>query len=238
VIHCACAGVFRLELSLDQARLTNVSPLEVLFEGLARDRGSRLIHAGSAFVLEAGRSLNESARIAPCTNYARSKAEADRRIEELAIGSPVNWFNLRLFHTYGAYEAPERLFPYLVTSLTRGRETRLSSGEQIRDFNNVESIAGAFLLALEADGESAGGLYHIGSGNGRSVRDFARSVAEIVGHPDRLRFDSRELHPGEVTAWVSDPSRAREDLGWRPLDEQRELREATRRWADRLKVAS
>jgi nucleoside-diphosphate-sugar epimerase len=122
--------------------------------------------------------------------------------------------------------------------LIRGRETLLSSGEQIRDFNNVESIAGAFLLALEADGESAGGLYHIGSGTGRSVREFALSVATIVGHADCLRFDSRELHPGEAAAWVSDPSRAREDLGWKPLDEQRELRQATRWWTDRLKVAS
>ena len=77
VIHCACDGVFELELSAERARRTNVAPLEVLFEGLARTPGSRLIHAGTAFVLEGGDALDESAPRAPRTGYARSKADAD-----------------------------------------------------------------------------------------------------------------------------------------------------------------
>jgi len=238
VVHCGCDGVFDLDLPPERARRTNVAPLELLFEGLARTPGSRFIHAGTAFVLAGGDGLSESAPLAPRTGYARSKAEADGKISELGSAFPVDWFNLRLFHTYGAYEAPQRLFPHLVTSLAQGREARLSAGEQVRDFNRVESMAGAFLAALEADAARAGGLYHIGSGRGQSVRAFATAVAEITGREDLLRFDARKLHPGEVASWVADPTRARQELGWTaPEDERTEVVKATHWWMDHLKVA-
>jgi dolichol-phosphate mannosyltransferase len=160
----------------------NIAPLETLFEGLVGVPGSRLIHTSSAWVLGAGDGLDESARLDPRSAHAENKAQVDRLLPILHEKTGVPWINLRLFNIFGKYEHPSRLLPYLVSRFTQGRVAKLSHGDQVRDFNDVEDIARAYLLALQADESACGTVYHIGSGRGTSVRDFAMKVADVTGN--------------------------------------------------------
>jgi len=60
--------------------------------------------------------------------------------------------------------------------------------------------------------------YVIGTGETHSVREFLEEAFGYVGlnYEDFVRIDERYFRPTEVDVLLSDPSKAREKLGWQP----------------------
>jgi len=236
IVHAALdADAYLVE---DEQRFA-VRPLSTLLEALATVRDSRLIHVGSAWVLGAGAGLDESAPLSPTTAYARNKARMDLLLPELAERFGVVWINLRLFNLFGRYENEARLLPTLVTSLSRGEAAELTHGEQVRDFNDVETVAEAFACALAAPDTACRSVYHIGSGRGTTVRRFALDIAAALGRPELVRFGVAAAQDEGLPALVADPTRACRRLGWQPdLDLSSRVGAAVSWWLDRLDAAA
>lgn len=212
-----------------------VNPLEALFEGIADVPGARFVHTGSAWVLRPGEGLDESAPLEPRSPYSLHKAHEDRLVPELARRTAVPFINLRLFNIFGRHEQPTRLLPYLVSSLAAGRVAKLSHGEQVRDFNDVDTIAKAYLRALTAPDDACDTVYHVGSGRATTVRDFARMVAEVMGNEHLIRFHGSATPDQDMACLVADPTRARQQLGWSPdRDLRQSVQRAARWWLARL----
>jgi nucleoside-diphosphate-sugar epimerase len=210
-------------------------PLRNLVEGLSGVPGSRFVHAGSAWVLASGDGLDESARVEPQSPYAWNKARADSLLPALAGDAGVPWINLRLFNLFGRYERPTRLVPMLVGSLARGRVAELTHGEQVRDFNDVDVMAEAFVQALAAPEAACGAIYHIGSGRGLSVRELAHKVAGVLGRPELVRFGRTETRDSDIPHLVADPRLAQRKLGWNPdPDLEARVHAAVEWWLERL----
>jgi polyisoprenyl-phosphate glycosyltransferase len=227
VVHTA------LDASVYVGRTADHAPLETLFETLAGD-DTRFVHAGSAWVLAPGDRLAESAPVDARSPYARCKAEQDALLGPLGERSGVPWINLRLFNVFGRYEKPERLLPSLVSRLSRGEEIGLSQGDQLRDFNDVDDIGGAFGLALGAPKSACGVVYHIGSGRATSVREFALTAAQMAGDPSLIRFGAGRTPDQDLPALVADPARAIRVLGWRPvLSLEQRIHAAAEWWLER-----
>ena len=161
ILHLALDRAAHSDLAESPAPRISSSPLGTLFEGLAGVPGARFIHTGSAWVLRPGDRLDETAPVEPRFAYARYKALEEDLLPVLGARTGVSWINLRLFNTFGKYERASRLLPYLVSRLTHRRVAELSQGNQIRDFNDVESVAQAYPAALRADDGASGGAYHI-----------------------------------------------------------------------------
>jgi nucleoside-diphosphate-sugar epimerase len=205
-------------------------PLTTMLAGLAGVQGSRFLQVGSAWVLGAGDHLDESAPLEPLTPYARNKASTDILLPALADRFDVPWLNLRLFNTFGRYEKAQRLLPMLVARLSRGESAELTRGDQVRDFTDVETMAEAFVCALAAPERACGRVYHVGSGRGTTVRDFALTVAAAVGTPDLIRFGVAAAEDEGLACLVADPARTESALGWRPLLDLRGRVRATVDW--------
>jgi nucleoside-diphosphate-sugar epimerase len=236
IVHAALdADAYLVE---DEPRLA-IRPLSTLLKALATVPDSRLIHVGSAWVLGAGVDLDESAPLVPTTAYARNKARMDLVLPELAARFGVAWINLRLFNLFGRYENERRLLPTLVTNLSRGTVAELTHGEQVRDFNDVDTMSEAFAAALAAPHSACGTLYHIGSGRGTTVRRFALDIAAALGRPDLVRFGVAAARDEGLPALVADPARACRRLGWQPdLDLSSRVGAAVSWWQDRLDAKS
>lgn len=211
VIHVALDAAVHRAMT---GQAVTLGPLETLVAGLSGVPGARFIHTGSAWVLAAGQCLDEGAVLRPRSPYALHKAGEDHALPELAGNSGVTWVNLRLFNIFGRYEPARRLLPYLVDCLVSGWVAELSHGRQLRDFTDVDAIATAYLLALRAPDDACDAVYHIGSGRGTSVRDFARIVASITGNGHLVRYCGQETRDEDLPCLVADPARARERLGW------------------------
>lgn len=231
VVHAALdTGAYR---DVDE-RLV-LEPLETLLRVLGRSVDSRLLHVGSAWVLAAGESLSEEARLDPSTPYARNKAAEDIALPRLAEEHGVRWINLRLFNVFGRYENPERLLPSIVAALSRGDHVQLTHGEQVRDFSDVDDAAAAFVHAIAAPERAWQALYHVGSGRGTTVRAFALQVAALAGDAKLLRFGARGSQDENLDRLVADPSRVGDALGWQPdTDLEARIRDAVDWWLPRL----
>ena len=235
IVHVALSDAAFREVPVGDDDPLVAGPLATLMDGLRRAPAPRFVYAGSAWVLQSGMRLSESTPLDLRTPYARNKARADALIPVLAERAGVSWINLRLFNMFGRYEKPTRLVPTLVSRLARGEVAELTHGEQVRDFNDVDQMANAFNLAIRAPDEAWNALYHIGSGRGTSVREFALSVAETLGRPDLVRFGTARTLDEGLPSLVADPTLAMERIGWEPeRDLATRMRRAVEWWLARL----
>ena len=202
----------------EEWRTRHLAPMETMFEALSRLGGARFVHTSSSWVLAPGEHLAEDAPVAPSLNYAGAKAKLDDALPALGRTYGVPFLNLRLFNVFGRYEPAHRLLPHLVNQWRQGLTAQLTHGDQLRDFNDVDDIAEAYRLALAAPPLACGALYHIGSGSGTSVREFAEMVRAAMGVPGAIEWSAAETRDRHIPALVSDPALAMRVLGWRPAE--------------------
>ena len=165
--------------------------------------------------------FTETTAYAPNSPYSASKAASDHLVRAWheTYGLPVVMTNCS--NNYGPYHFPEKLVPVVILRALAGDGIPVyGDGSQIRDWLSVEDHADALLevLARGATGRS----YNIGGENEVSNLDLVRAICAIL---DELRPGpapySELIHfvadrPGHDQRYAIDPSRIRDELGWRP----------------------
>ena len=173
----------------------------------------------------------------PRSPYSASKASSDHLVRAWAetYGMPTLVTNCS--NNYGPYHFPEKLIPVVVINALHAKPLPIyGDGSNVRDWLYVEDHADALLTVLEK-GE-AGRTYNIG---GENECSNLRLVETICGILDRVRprddgTSYKELitfvtdRPGHDARYAIDPTRIREELGWRPSVTLEEGLEKTVGW--------
>ncbi|WGR60053.1 dTDP-glucose 4,6-dehydratase [Paracoccus ferrooxidans] len=169
---------------------------------------------------EAGQ-FTEATPYDPRSPYSASKAASDHLVRAWheTYGLPVALTNCS--NNYGPFHFPEKLVPVVILNALHGRPIPVyGDGGNIRDWLYVEDHADALLLVLEKG--VIGRSYNIGGENEAKNIDLVRT---ICAHMDRLRPDAAPHdrlitfvtdRPGHDRRYAIDPTRIREELGWRP----------------------
>lgn len=185
-------------------------------EAVRASGASRVIYLSSGECYgEAPLPWREDGPALGTTPYARAKLEGEAAVAALAPAAV-----LRLGVVYGPGQRPGMVLPSIVAALRAGRHVALTSGEQTRDFVEVDDVAAAVLAALAAP--AAPGLVNVGAGAEASVRDVCERLGRLLGGPHLLGFGELVRGPGDPARYVLDVARAAAVLGWRavtPLDE-------------------
>ncbi len=165
--------------------------------------------------------FTEDTAYAPRSPYAASKAGSDHLVSAWheTFGLPVVISNCS--NNYGPYQFPEKLIPVVILNALEGRPIPVyGQGLQVRDWLYVEDHADALLTILQR-GE-LGRSYNVGGENERRNIDLVTTICAIL---DRLRPGAKPYaeqieyvtdRPGHDMRYAIDPSRIREELGWRP----------------------
>jgi nucleoside-diphosphate-sugar epimerase len=154
----------------------------------------------------------ERTPLRPATLYGSSKAALYLMHAQLAALARTSAAWGRVFYLYGPHEAENRLVPYMIRSLLAGEPAHCGSGAGVRDFLHVEDVGQAFVRLLFSTME---GPVNIGTGEGVSIADVARLIAEIIGRPELLRLGTRTDPPNDPPLLVADAARLR-SLSFRP----------------------
>ena len=94
--------------------------------------------------------------------------------------------------------------------LLNGNRPRVfEDGAQRRDFVHVSDVARACRLALEARAEVSG-VFNIGSGDSRTIREVALQLASTMGRPELAPEITGRYRTGDVRHCFADIGRARE----------------------------
>lgn len=142
--------------------------------------------------------------------------------------------SLRMTNTYGPHmrvqDARQTFIGWWLRQIVEGRELKIfGDGQQIRDFNYVEDVVEALLLAA-ADPTADGQIYNLGSDQPVNLLELAQLLVELHGDgsyrlvpfpDDRKRID--------IGDYRGDYAKIQRELGWRP---RVPLREGLRRTLD------
>ncbi|MDE4146487.1 dTDP-glucose 4,6-dehydratase [Phaeobacter gallaeciensis] len=159
----------------------------------------------------------------PRSPYSASKASSDHLVRAWAetYGLPVVLTNCS--NNYGPYHFPEKLIPVVILNALAGKALPIyGDGSNIRDWLYVEDHADALLLVLQKG--ALGRSYNIGGENERTNLELVQTLCAILDekHPrgdgasyaDQITFVTDR--PGHDARYAIDPSRIRDELGWRP----------------------
>jgi GDPmannose 4,6-dehydratase len=122
------------------------------------------------------------------------------------------------------HESPRRGLEFVTRKVTYGaakiklglaHELRLGNLDSRRDWGFAGDYVRAMWLMLQQDHP---GDYVVGTGHTHSVRELCDAAFSAVGldWQDYVVVDQRFYRPAEVDLLVSDPTRARTELGWQP----------------------
>jgi GDPmannose 4,6-dehydratase len=181
----------------------------------------RFYQASSSEMFGKAREIpqNENTPFHPRSPYAVAKAYG-------------HWITVNYRESYGLYAVSGILFNH--ESPRRGREfvtrkiservariklglddeLRLGNLDARRDWGYAKEYVEAIWAMLQ---QPEPGDYVIGTGVHRSVRDCVETAFRHVGldPDDFVRVDAELIRPAEVDTLLADPTKAREQLGWR-----------------------
>lgn len=144
-------------------------------------------------------------------------AEHYLRLYAEVYGQPT--ISLRLANTYGPHMTlsdPEKgVLSVLIGQALRGEPLILYGGNQVRDFNYVDDVVDALLLAgLNAD--ASGSSFNLGSACPHSLRDFAEALGRILPVEIRCMPFPEERRLIDIGNLTCDSSRFQQATGWYP----------------------
>ncbi len=165
--------------------------------------------------------FTETTAYDPRSPYSASKAGSDHLVRAWheTYGLPVILTNCS--NNYGPYHFPEKLVPVVILKALAGENIPVyGDGANVRDWLYVEDHADALLLALEK-GQS-GRSYNIGGENEVRNIDLVRTICAHMdqmnpaGAPHDRLITFVPDRPGHDRRYAIDPTRIRDELGWRP----------------------
>ncbi len=178
--------------------------------------------------------LKETMKTGGTTNpYGTTKYMIEIILEDIyKSDNEWNVTLLRYFNPIGAHESgrigenpsgiPNNLMPY-ITQVAIGKRPFLSvygndydtpDGTCIRDYIHVVDLADGHVKAVNniLDGKKGVQIFNLGTGKGYSVLDIVKAFSKAYGKELPYKIASRR--PGDLAVCFSDPSKAKEVLGW------------------------
>jgi dTDP-glucose 4,6-dehydratase len=138
-------------------------------------------------------------------------------------------------NNYGPFHFPEKLVPVVILSALARRPIPVyGQGLNVRDWLYVEDHADALLTVLERG--PVGRSYNVGGENEARNIDLVRTICRLMdemrpeGAPHERLIAFVADRPGHDLRYAIDPSRIREELGWRPSVTLEEGLRRTVRW--------
>ena len=221
IIHAAATGMeFPKTEWFDLIRF-NVDFTVSLCEAAAKIGTSHFIFIGTGLAYKPlDRPLTEEDALETLHPYGASKAAADMLVRSAAVEFGLPLTVLRPFSFTGLGDNRNRLFPSLLRAAAEGEPLNLTPGLQVRDHVSAGDVARGILAAMRhpaAPGKRPE-IYNLGGGCTKSVRELVVGVVERLGIKVDLRFGARQPGPYEPRFLVADSSKARNALGWEPLE--------------------
>ena len=179
--------------------------------------------------------FTETTPYAPNSPYSASKAASDHLVRAWheTYGLPVVLTNCS--NNYGPFHFPEKLIPVVILNALAGKPIPVyGAGLNVRDWLYVEDHADALLTVVQRG--MVGRSYNIGGENEARNIDIVTTICTLLdemhpaGAPHARLITHVTDRPGHDARYAIDPTRIRDELGWRPSVTLEEGLRKTVRW--------
>ena len=191
-----------------------------VLEAARRQRVRRFVHTSTSEVYGTPKDLpiRETHPLNAQSPYAASKVAADQLVLAYHRSYELPATILRPFNTYGPRQSTRAVLPTILSQLAAGKkQVELGRVDTRRDLTFVTDTVDGFLCAGVADGIE-GDTIQLGTGRAVSIAELFELACRVLGASASIVTDTRRMRPdaSEVLVLESDPTRARERLGWQP----------------------
>ena len=232
----------------------NVTGALVLLEVMKKYNVKKFVFSSSATVYGNPEKipLTEDCKIGGTTNpYGTTKLFIEQILQDL-YNSDNTWdiAILRYFNPVGAHESgligedpqgiPNNLMPYISKVAAKkldklsvfGNDYNTHDGTGVRDYIHVVDLAKGHIKALEKLDKEESGIYvyNLGTGTGYSVLDMVKAFEETTGR--KVPYKIAPRRPGDIATCYSNPSKAKEELGWEATKTLKEMCEDSWRFIE------
>jgi CDP-paratose 2-epimerase len=152
--------------------------------------------------------------------YGCSKGAADQYVRDYARCFHMNTIVLRQSCIYGAHQygtEDQGWVAHFVHSILNDRPlTIYGDGTQVRDLLDARDLCELYARVIDKAEQMRGEIYNVGGGpqNQRNLLEVIEHIGELTNRTAKYTFaDWRE---GDQTFYVSDVTKAKQDLGWEP----------------------
>ncbi|XP_026447072.1 probable UDP-arabinose 4-epimerase 2 isoform X2 [Papaver somniferum] len=169
----------------------------------------------------------------PINPYGKAKKMAEDIILDFSKNSDMAVMILRYFNVIGSdpegrlgeaprpelreqgrisgacFDAARGIIPGLKV---KGTDYKTPDGTCVRDYIDVTDLVDAHVKALAKAKPSKVGIYNVGTGRGRSVKEFVEACKKATGVNIQVEFLDRR--PGDYAEVYSDPSKILRELNW------------------------
>jgi UDP-glucose 4-epimerase len=183
---------------------------------LARDCLLYVSSGGAVYGNTSGGSVAESAVCAPISVYGKYKLALEQQVAELCDRHGRRFVIARLSNPYGPLQSATKgqgLIARLLHCRRTGEEFTLwGDGGAVRDYLHIDDFCRFAELAAT---RNVGGVFNVGSGEGRSVRDILDLFVELASGTG---FPIHQTGPRQcdVSRIVLDTTKAARTFGWLP----------------------
>jgi UDP-glucose 4-epimerase len=208
-----------------------------LFEACVQEGVGRLIFSSTAAVYGEPTStdpLTEKSALNPMNPYGASKLMSERMLADLAAasGGRLRYVVLRYFNAAGArpdvkigQATPRSTHLIKIAAEVAvgkrdamkvfGTDYATPDGTALRDYIHVEDLVSAHIDALEYLGRGGSSdIFNVGYGRASSVKQVLEAMRKVTGHSIPAAEAARR--PGDPSIVLSDSSKIRNILGWKP----------------------
>ncbi|MBH0161735.1 UDP-glucose 4-epimerase GalE [Fictibacillus sp. 26RED30] len=213
----------------------NIAGSLILAEVMKDFGVKKMVFSSSATVYGTAETvpLEEDTPLGATNPYGWTKLMLEQIYKDLFV-SDNEWSIalLRYFNPVGAHESgligedpsgiPNNLTPF-ITQVAVGKLEKLRvfgndydthDGTGVRDYIHVVDLAKGHLKALDKVlTNSAVEAYNLGTGKGYSVLDMVKTFESVTGIA--IPYEVSDRRPGDIAVSYADPTKAREELGWK-----------------------
>ena len=198
--------------------------------------GVRIVRRGRRYALASlPHGVPETAPLDFHSPYGCSKGAADQYVRDYHRIYGLRTVVLRQSCIYGEWQFGNEdqggVAHFAREALSRRPVTIYGDGRQVRDVLHADDFVSAVFGAAGAWRRTAGRVYNVGGGPGRtlSLLELVAWLEERLGR--RMIVRRAGWRPGDQKVYVSDIGRAAREFGWRPRVSVEEGLERLLRWA-------
>jgi dTDP-glucose 4,6-dehydratase len=156
----------------------------------------------------------ETTPLAPNSPYSASKAGADMLVRAYFETYKVPILITRCSNNYGPYQYPEKLIPFFVLQLLKGKKVPVyGDGLNIRDWLYVYDHCAAVDVVLHKG--RIGEVYNIGGHNEKSNIEITHIILDIMGK-DESSIEYVQDRLGHDRRYAISNDKIQLELGWKP----------------------
>ena len=150
----------------------------------------------------------------PENEYGRAKLRASSATQDLCRQLGIRHIWPRILSIYGPYDGENTMVMSVISQLLAGKRPALTAGEQMWDYLYADDAASALMLLAEKGRD--GGIYPIGSGTARPLREYIEIIRDEIDPALELGFGEVPYGPKQVMHLCADISDLCKDTGFTP----------------------